>query len=67
VNFADQSAQPSQDEGDHRVTIAFGSAMWQTLCAEAERQSATVEEIVSYATVYYLADSDSGRLARKLP
>jgi len=39
----------------------------KALREEAARQRVTVEELASHALTYYLADLDSGRLARKIP
>lgn len=52
---------------EQELTVVFGSAMWEMLKAEAQRQGVSPEELVGFATAYYLADSDSGRVARHMP
>jgi hypothetical protein len=37
------------------------------LIREAKRQQITVEELINFAAVYYLADLDSGRIASERP
>ena len=39
---------------------------WESLAEEAAREGLTVEELVGYAVLYYLADADSGRVARQV-
>ena len=34
---------------------------------EAVRLGVSVEELVSFSVLYYLADADSGRIARQMP
>jgi hypothetical protein len=39
---------------------------WEAASEEAEREGLTVEELVGFAVLYYLADVDSGRIARQV-
>jgi len=38
---------------------------WEALEQESERSSVPVEDLVAFAVLYYLADVDSGRVARQ--
>lgn len=40
---------------------------WRALEQEADRMGLSVEELVRFSVAYYLADCDSGRIARQLP
>ena len=40
---------------------------WQALQAESARLGVPEEEVVRHALLYYLADLDSGRIARRVP
>jgi hypothetical protein len=37
------------------------------MASEAARLGVSLEELASFAVLYYLADLDSGRIARQLP
>lgn len=39
----------------------------EALKAECERLSLSAQELVEFAIAYYLADLDSGRIARRIP
>jgi hypothetical protein len=49
------------------LTIDLEPFAFDALSREATRLDLPVEELASYAVVYYLADSDSGRIARQVP
>ncbi len=50
-----------------RLTIGLEPFAWEALEREAARLNVSVEELASYGVLYYLADGDSGRIARRLP
>ncbi len=50
----------------HVVEVDFDEFGWELITAEAERQGVSVEEVVRHATLYFLADADSGRLATRI-
>jgi hypothetical protein len=50
-----------------RVEIELGEFGRELLWAEAERQEVSVEQLAAHAVMYYLADLDSGRIARGVP
>jgi hypothetical protein len=39
---------------------------WETVRAESARLGVSVEELVAFSVLYYLADVDSGRVARRI-
>jgi hypothetical protein len=39
---------------------------WEAVEEESARLGVSVEEFVAYATLYYLADVDSGRISRRI-
>ena len=49
------------------LALDLGSFAWQSLEEECERLGVAIEELVAFALMYYLADADSGRIARKPP
>jgi hypothetical protein len=49
------------------VTLPVDGIVWQELCREAERQRVQPQELAAFALSYYLADADSGRIARRVP
>jgi len=50
-----------------RLTIGLEPFAWEALEQEAARLKVSVEELASFGVLYYLADGDSGRIARRLP
>jgi hypothetical protein len=50
-----------------RLTLTLSPFVSEGLTREAKRQQITVEELINYAAVYYLADLDSGRLVVDRP
>jgi hypothetical protein len=40
---------------------------WEALKGEASQMAITMEELARFAVLYYLADQDSGRTARRIP
>jgi hypothetical protein len=50
-----------------RLTLKLDSFAWQALEAEASQLQVSVHELASFALLYYLADRDSGRIARRFP
>lgn len=50
-----------------QVTIEFGEFAWARLKGEAVKQEVSVESLVRHAVLYFLADVDSGRIARQVP
>lgn len=46
------------------VTLHLGDFAWEAIDDEAARAGSSIEEIVAFSVLYYLADLDSGRIAR---
>jgi hypothetical protein len=47
------------------LTLRLGGFAWEAIDEEAARAGATAEELIAFSVLYYLADADSGRIARK--
>ena len=48
------------------LTLGFEGFAWKTIDEEAAREGLTIEEFVTFSVLYYLADVDSGRVARRV-
>jgi hypothetical protein len=53
-------------DGEHNLTLTLDGYAWEGVSEEAAREGLTVEELVGFAVLYYLADVDSGRIARQV-
>jgi len=64
------SALSAQDDpaldGDGSVSLRLEGFAWESIQSESERLGVGVEELVGFAVMYYLADLDSGRIARRI-
>jgi hypothetical protein len=49
------------------VTLQLDGFAYEAIVEEAARLGVPVEELVTFAVLYYLADRDSGRIARRIP
>ncbi|HLH14073.1 MAG TPA: hypothetical protein VKV16_04740 [Solirubrobacteraceae bacterium] len=59
----------SQREGRERareVSVTLRGFAGEALANESERAGVPAEELVAFALLYYLADVDSGRIARRI-
>jgi hypothetical protein len=56
------------DAADHQVPIelTLAESQWRDLEEEADEQGITLERLLEHALLYYLADLDSGQVARRL-
>jgi hypothetical protein len=61
------SPQAGDEHIARSLTLALDRFTWEALEQEAARQGVSVSELASFAMLYYLADGDSGRIARRLP
>jgi hypothetical protein len=50
----------------HQLEVALDTFTAQALHAESERLGVSRQELVTFAIAYYLADLDSGRIARRI-
>jgi hypothetical protein len=48
------------------VTLPLHGLAYQELARESERHGISPSELASFAILYYLADVDSGRIARRI-
>ena len=48
------------------VDLRLDGFAWRSLAEEAARDDLTVEELVTFSVLYYLADRDSGRMSRRI-
>jgi hypothetical protein len=59
---------PPPAGGDGRsVSVRFDGFGWEALSEESARLRVPVQDLIVYAVMYYLADLDSGRIARRPP
>lgn len=62
---------PTDSRRDERaareVKLDLGTLAWQALDEEAGNTGMSIEELVGFSILYYLADRDSGRIARRVP
>lgn len=49
------------------VKLELRTPAWKALEDEATKLSMSIEELVGFSVLYYLADRDSGRIARGIP
>jgi hypothetical protein len=50
-----------------KLTLDLGAFVREALEQESAQLGVPIEELVRFAVLYYLADRDSGRIARRLP
>ena len=50
-----------------KVTLKLDAFGWEALEEQAIKLGVSIEELASFSVLYYLADHDSGRIARLLP
>lgn len=61
------SGEAHQDvHADRSLTLTLDSFAWKTLDEEAAREGLTIEDLVTFAVLYYLADADSERISRQV-
>jgi hypothetical protein len=56
-----------ESASQHRLTVDLDPFAWEALEEESAQLGVPLEELASFAVLYYLADRDSGRIARRLP
>jgi hypothetical protein len=65
-----RSSPARQDEDIDRqrsLQVHLSGFALQALEEESARLEVTIEELVGFSVLYYIADADSGRIARRLP
>ncbi len=53
-------------DADHSVTLRLEGSAWEAINEEAAHEGSTVEELIVFSVLYYLADADSGRISRRI-
>jgi hypothetical protein len=53
--------------GTGSLTLDLDAFAWEALEGEASQMAVSIEELARFALLYYLADHDSGRTARRIP
>jgi hypothetical protein len=69
VGISVSGLQPGcrQDSASERdLTLRLDGFAWEAITEESARLGVPVEELISFAVLYYLADADSGRLSRDI-
>lgn len=61
-----EAPQDADARTARELTLKLDDFAWENIAEEATREGLTVEELVGYAVLYYLADADSGRVARQV-
>jgi len=64
-----QGASAEQQRGPHgerSLSLRMDGFAWQAIEEQCERLGVSVEEFVTFSTLYYLADLDSGRVSRQI-
>jgi hypothetical protein len=60
------AATPNQNVGDPQsVELHLDDFAWDALTQESNRLRVSREELARFSLLYYLADLDSGRIARR--
>jgi hypothetical protein len=54
------------NQGRQRMTLSLEGFTRELLEAEASRLDVSVQELVTFSVLYYLADANSGRVAREI-
>jgi hypothetical protein len=52
---------------EHRLALSFDTFAWEALTVQSTELGVSIEELVSFSVLYYIADLDSKRIARRLP
>jgi hypothetical protein len=60
------SGVPEGGEGIRELSVRLDGFACEALEQESARLGVPVEELASFAVLYYLADVDSGRIARRI-
>jgi hypothetical protein len=64
------SDSPTRDDrltrGGRRMTLQLEGFAAEAIDEESDRLGISAEELVSFSVLYYLADMDSGRIARRI-
>lgn len=54
------------DSTCREISLDVGGFAWEELQQAAAESGVSVEEMITFAVLYYLADEDRGRIARRV-
>jgi hypothetical protein len=64
------SGSPTRDgqgaPSERILTLRLDDFAWETIEQESAHLGVSVEELIAFSVLYYLADIDSGRIARQI-
>ena len=63
------SAEQDQYEdrrGQRDISLSLDAFTWEAIDEECARLGISVEELIRHAALYFMADADSGRIARDI-
>lgn len=60
-------ADVGRDARSRELTLTLDDFTLETIAEEAGRLGISTEDLARFSLLYYLADLDSGRIARRLP
>jgi hypothetical protein len=60
------AGDPQATQGARSVSVPLTGFAWESIEQESVRLGVPIEELISFAVLYYLADVDSGRIARRI-
>jgi predicted DNA-binding ribbon-helix-helix protein len=60
------SAKTEHVRIDRSLTLRLERFAWDAIDEEATREGIAVEELIAFSVLYYLADVDSERIARRV-
>lgn len=65
-NLNREADRPAPGESNELVALELDRFAGEALAEEARRLGASTEQLAKFAVLYYLADLDSGRIARAI-
>jgi hypothetical protein len=63
----DSRATDHADGGERNLVLALDDFARKAIEEESAKLGVSVQELATFAVLYYLADLDSGRISRRLP
>jgi hypothetical protein len=54
------------EDAERSVTLRLEGFAWEALEQQCAAQGVPMEEMLAFSVLYYLADLDSGRIARRI-
>jgi hypothetical protein len=58
--------KPQSARIERNLTLGLGRFAWEAIDEEATREGLAIEELIAFSVLYYLADIDSDRIARRI-